>query len=164
MKMMNNNLEQNGETKLPKVIVNESGIHGRGIFAAELIKEGQKIIEYTGEKIPSAEGDRRSEMDEKLTYIFILNDKYDIDGSVNGNDARLINHSCSPNAYTDSVDDGIWVIADKDIAEGEEITYDYSFDADGLEKCHCRSKDCRGFMNDPDDETTHKLLKEKLKS
>ena len=155
-------MHENKEIKLPKLVVKESQIHSSGVFAAEPIKEGQKIIEYKGEKIPGAEGDRRSELDEKLTYIFILNDKYDIDGSVDGNDARLANHSCNPNAYTDVIDDKIWIIADRDIMGGEEITYDYSFDADELEECYCGSEKCRGHMNDPDDESTKKLLKEKL--
>ena len=150
--------------KFPKIKVNKSQIHGRGVFANEPIKEDQKIIEYTGEKISGEEGDRRSEIDDKLTYIFNLNEKYDIDGSVNGNDARLINHSCSPNAYIDYINDHIWIIAERDIAIGEEITYDYSFDADELEKCICGSKDCRGYLNDPDDDTTKKLLKEREKN
>jgi len=87
--------------KLPKLCVRTSKIHNTGVFAAQDINEDQKIIEYKGEKIPSKEGDRRSEIDEKLTYIFILDDKFDIDGSVNGNNARLVNHSCKPNAYID---------------------------------------------------------------
>jgi uncharacterized protein len=145
--------------ELPKLIVKKSGIHGKGVFASEPIKEGHKIIEYTGEKILGKEGDRRSEIDDKLTYIFILNDKYDIDGSVNGNDARLVNHSCDPNADTDVINDRIWIIADRDIAVGEEITYDYSFDADDLEECCCGSVKCRGYINDPDSEDTKKLLK-----
>ena len=164
MKMVDNDVEQNEEIKLPKLIVKKSKIHNSGVFAAEPIKEDQKIIEYTGEKIPSEEGDRRSEIDEKLTYIFLLNDNYDIDGSVNGNDARLINHCCDPNAYIDIIDDHIWIIADRDIAEGEEITYDYTFEAEKLEGCCCKSKNCRGFINDPEDKKTLKLLKEKSKS
>mgnify|MGYP001349645401 CR=1 FL=1 len=146
------------ETILPKIIVKKSSIHGSGVFAAEHIKEGQKIVEYQGEKIPTEEGDKRSEIDEKLTYIFVLNDEYDVDGSVNGNEARLVNHSCDPNAYTDIIDDKIWIIADRDIAEGEEIAYDYSFDADELEECRCGSEKCRGYINEPDSEDTKKLL------
>ena len=157
---MLNNLELN-ENILPEVKILMSDIHNRGVFAQEKIKEDRKIIEYKGEKILGAEGDRRSEVDDELSYIFTLNDTYDIDGSVNGNDARLINHSCSPNAYIDIIDDHIWIIADRDIAENEEITYDYSFDADRLEKCTCGSKNCRGYINDPDSEDTKKLLKEK---
>jgi len=157
---MLNNLERS-KINLPQVKVLKSKIHDRGVFAQEKIKEDQKIIGYEGEKISSAEGDQRSEIDDKLTYIFILNDEYDIDGSVNGNHSRLINHSCSPNAYIDIIDDHIWVIADRDIAKGEEITYDYSFEADNIEKCICGSKNCRGYINDPDSEDTKKLLKEK---
>lgn len=147
--------------RLPKIIVRRSKIHGAGIFAAQDIKEDQNIIEYKGEKILSKEGDRRSEIDEKLTYIFILDDKFDVDGSVNGNESRLINHSCAPNAYIDIIDCKIWIMADRDIAAGEEITYDYSFDADELEECCCGSEKCKGYMNDPDSEDTKKLLREK---
>ena len=149
------------EIRLPKLIVKKSNIHGTGVFTTEPVREGQKIIEYTGEKIPGTEGDRRSEIDEKLTYIFILNDKYDIDGSVNGNEARLVNHSCDPNAYTDIFDDRIWIIADRNIKAGEEITYDYSFDADALEACHCGEKNCRGYINDAESKITKELLKHK---
>ena len=149
------------EIELPKIKVDQSRIHKSGVFADKPIIKDQKIIEYKGEKISSAEGDRRSELDDKLTYIYILNNKYDIDGSVDGNHSRLINHSCSPNTYIDIIDDHIWIIADRNIKEGEEITYDYCFDADELEECHCGSEKCRGYMNDPDDENTKKLLEEK---
>ena len=154
-------MDQDKETKLPKLIIKESEIHRKGVFAAEPIKEGQKIIEYKGEKISSEEGDKRSEMDEKLTYIFILNDKYDIDGSVKGNESRLINHSCSPNAYVDIIDDHIWVIADNDIVKGEEILYDYTLEADELLECNCNSKNCHGYLNDVESED-FKKLKDKL--
>lgn len=146
------------EIRLPKLVVKKSGIHGTGVFAAEPIKEGQKIIEYKGEKILGQEGDRRSEIDDKLTYIFVLNDKYDIDGSVNGNESRLINHSCNPNTYVDIFDGHIWIIADRNIERGEELTYDYKFDADELELCFCGSIKCRGYINDPDGEITKKLI------
>jgi uncharacterized protein len=146
---------------LPKIIVRNSSIHGKGIFAGEDIPKKVKIIEYVGEKISGKEGDRRSELDDKLTYIFILNDKFDIDGSVNGNDSRLINHSCDPNCEIDYINDHIWIYSLRDIKKGEELTYDYAFDADELEDCHCGSKSCRGYINDPDDEITKKLLSEK---
>ena len=38
----------------------KSKIHGTGIFASQNIKKGQKIIQYVGEKITKAEGDKRS--------------------------------------------------------------------------------------------------------
>jgi len=145
----------------PQVYLGKSTIHGQGLFAGERIEEGRTIIEYKGEKIPSGEGTVRSTEDEILTYIFTLNDKYDIDGAVNGNEARFANHSCEGNAYVDIIRNKIWIIAERDIDEGEEITYDYSLDADDLLACRCRATNCRGYMNDAEDKRVKKILKEK---
>ena len=141
---------------LPKVFVDKSAIHGEGLFAGERIRKGRRIIEYKGEKVPSGEGTTRSRDDEELTYIFTLNDKYDVDGSVNGNEARFANHSCDGNAWVDIIRNRIWFIAERSIAEGEEITFDYRLQAEELYECICGTEHCRGYMNDADDE----LMKE----
>ena len=82
----------------------KSKIHGSGLFAKEKIAKNKKIIEYIGEKITKAEGDRRSERRIKKylkskkmgsVYIFELNKRYDIDGSFAYNHAKNINHSCN---------------------------------------------------------------------
>ena len=41
--------------------VKKSKIHNSGVFAVFDIKKNTKIIEYIGEKVTKAEGDRRSE-------------------------------------------------------------------------------------------------------
>ena len=41
--------------------VKKSKIHGTGIIANDDIKENQKVIQYIGDKVTKAEGDRRSE-------------------------------------------------------------------------------------------------------
>ncbi|HLD87435.1 MAG TPA: SET domain-containing protein-lysine N-methyltransferase [Candidatus Nanoarchaeia archaeon] len=135
--------------QLPRIRVSTSGIHGTGVYAVDPIGKGERIIEYVGEKVTSEEGTRRSKLHPQLTYIFILSDQYDIDGSVGGNESQYINHSCDPNADTDVVDGHIWIIALKDIAAGEEITYDYSFasDDDPIE-CRCQKGNCRGYLNE----------------
>ena len=83
--------------------VKKSKMHGSGLFASENITKGTKIIEYIGEKVSKAEGDRRSEkrirryLKSKETgsvYIFELNKKYDIDGSPKYN--KAINYNFSP--------------------------------------------------------------------
>jgi len=142
---------------LPKVFVDKSAIHGEGLFAGERIRKGRRIIEYKGEKVPSGEGTTRSRDDEELTYIFTLNDKYDVDGSMNGNEARFANHSCDGNAWVDIIRNRIWFIAERSIAEGEEITIDYRLQADDLYECICRAEQCRGYMNDADDELMKKV-------
>jgi len=145
-------------SNFPTVELRASGIHGKGLFSLQTIKKGEKIIQYKGEKISGEEGTRRSEQHDFLTYIFTLNDKFDIDGAVNGNESRFANHSCIPNSEIDIFGEEIWIIADKDIEKGEEITYDYALDADEILECKCGAKDCRGYINDPDDDCTKKLL------
>ena len=41
-------------------IVKKSRVHGHGVFAATNIKKDKKVIEYIGDKVTKAEGDRRS--------------------------------------------------------------------------------------------------------
>ncbi len=60
-----------------------------------------------------------------------------------------INHSCDPNTYVKTIDDKRNVIAIRDIAPKEEITYDYAINGDyewGV-TCRCGSKNCRGVIN-----------------
>jgi uncharacterized protein len=154
-------MRKDSTKKLPAVYLGKSTIHGQGLFAGEEIKEGRRIIEYKGERIPSGEGTVRSTEHEVLTYIFTLNDKYDVDGAVNGNEARFANHSCDGNAYVDIVRDKIWLIAERDIGKDEEITYDYSLDAEDLMPCRCGARRCRGYMNDADDKRVKQALKKK---
>lgn len=75
-----------------------------------------------------------------------------IDPTTSGNIARFINHSCDPNCQTikwqvlDEVQVGIFAI--KDIAENEELTFNYQFDffKTLLNRCYCGSKNCKGFL------------------
>ncbi len=138
--------------RLPRVFVDKSAIHGDGLYAGERIRQGRRIIEYEGERIPSGEGATRSRGDEELTYIFTLNDRYDVDGARNGNEARFANHSCDGNTQVDLIHNRIWLIAEQDIEEGEEITFDYRLEAEELYECACGAERCRGYMNDADDE------------
>lgn len=93
---------------------------GCGLFAVTDISKGTKIIQYTGKRISNEEADSH-----KGRYLFELDDKYTIDGGSRKNLARYINHSCLPNAYTEIIEEEIWVIAKRRIKEGEEITYHY---------------------------------------
>jgi hypothetical protein len=139
-------------------IVRRSGIHGRGVFARRDIAKGGKIIEYVGERIGKAESERRAtqrvEHAKKrgggAVYIFVVNSRWDIDGSVTWNPARLINHSCEPNCQAYNVRGHIWIYARRDIKAGEELTYNYGFDLDLWEDhpCRCGSEKCVGHIVD----------------
>jgi SET domain-containing protein len=130
--------------------IRESGIHNKGVFAGKTIPKGTYIIEYTGEIITSEEADKRDTENEKkgLTYIFILDEDRCIDGAIHGNDAKYINHSCSPNCDCEIEGGKVWIVANKDIEKGEELVYDYEFphDDDVKDACLCRSHNCRGFI------------------
>ena len=41
------------------ITAGQSAIHGRGVYARELIPDGTPVIEYTGERITKAEAARR---------------------------------------------------------------------------------------------------------
>jgi len=42
-----------------RISVRRSPIHGLGVFALKKIRKGERIIEYTGERISHREADRR---------------------------------------------------------------------------------------------------------
>lgn len=93
---------------------------GLGLYAEQPIKKWQKIIEYIGERISTAEADRRGGK-----YLFTVNSRVTIDGTARYNTARYINHSCAPNAEPRENRGRIYAYAIKNIATGEEITYNY---------------------------------------
>jgi hypothetical protein len=128
------------------VRVGTSRIHGQGLFAAIDIKQGTWIIQYLGEKIPKAEGQRR--LAQGNAYIFALNDYYDIDGKAHHNTARYINHSCAPNCEIAATGRTIWIVAARNIQDGEELSYDYGYipDNSAQHPCTCGAKNCCGYI------------------
>jgi SET domain-containing protein len=113
------------------------GSHGLGLYTKIPIKKGVYIIEYTGERISSDEANRRGGQ-----YLFELNDNWTIDGKGRENKARYINHSCIPNceAELSSNETRVFIRAKRNIAAGEELTYNYGKD---FWKTYIASKGCR---------------------
>jgi SET domain-containing protein len=132
------------ETQL--VVFKESPIHGLGGFAKTDLSKGTRILEYVGEKIDKRESARRCEANN--VYIFSLNDEQDIDGNVEWNPARFLNHSCSPNCEAEFDNDRIWFMATRNIRAGEELTFNYGFDLEDYRDypCHCGAPNCVGYM------------------
>lgn len=100
---------------------------GLGLFATKPIKKGTRIIRYYGPILDS----RIPEQDDiENKYLFELNGRWTIDGSVRKNLARYINHSCRPNAESDvrPRERKVFIRAIKNIEPGEEINYDYGTD------------------------------------
>jgi uncharacterized protein len=123
-----------------------SGIDGRGMFARMEICGGDRIIEYTGQRISKEESMRHCS--EGNNYVFHINEEFDLDGSIETNLARFINHSCAPNAEAVLEDDRIWIVALRNIAPGEEITFNYGYDLDDYRAhpCRCGALNCVGYI------------------
>jgi SET domain-containing protein len=123
---------------------------GRGLYATKDIKEGTRIINYIGKIITKKQTEESEKFDNaKPIYLFNLNKKYDMDGDVFRNTARLINHSCSNNCDYNGKGLKLWVMAIKDIQKGEELTADYGFGYDQDYKqfpCKCGTKNCCGYI------------------
>src|SRR5471030_2198641 len=140
-----------------RVAVRRSGIHGKGVFAAMPLAKGERIIEYKGERISWKEALRRhphNPDEPNHTFYFALENGKVIDGKVDGNSARYINHSCAPNCEAEEKEGRVFIHALRAIKEDEELYYDYGLVIDGritkkLRKeyeCRCGAKKCRGTM------------------
>lgn len=117
-----------------KVLVKESNISGKGLFAAIDFNEGDLILTIRGEVIDEKECIRRED-EENNVYIF-WNEKNYIDTSMT-NDIKFINHSCEPNCTIEDGDDtSLLLVAYQFIKAGEELTIDYGYD-EIYDTCNC---------------------------
>lgn len=144
-------------------VVRRSPRHGRGVFAVAVIPAGSAIIEYTGEIVSDAEGERRyptapdGNEEPEHTYLLTLDERRVIDANIGGNAARFINHSCEPNCEPMPYGDHMWIVAVRDIQPGEELAYDYAIELDerhtpSLKRrfpCACGARRCRGSILKP---------------
>ncbi len=134
------------DSKAHLLVFKPSPIHGTGGFARAGIAAGTRIIEYTGERICKGESLRRCEQGNH--FIFALDDEHDLDGNVEGNPARFLNHSCDPNCEAVLDEGRIWIVALRDISAEEEITFNYGYDLEDYREhpCRCRAARCAGYI------------------
>jgi hypothetical protein len=75
-----------------------------------------------------------------------------LDATLKGGRARFINHSCSPNCYVAKWHVGkhmrMGIFAQRDIAAGEELTFNYNVDRYGhdAQECFCGEANCVGTL------------------
>jgi SET domain-containing protein len=144
------------------LVVRSSSIHAAGCYTSQPIKKGTPIIEYDGPRFSKNEADVRYQ-DRIVTYLFSSG----VDGEVidGFGTAMFINHCCEPNCETENNDGRIWIVATRDIAAGEELTYEYNLhdsDDDGAD-CYCGTKQCRGTMFS-EDEVKRRVRRERRKA
>jgi hypothetical protein len=127
------------------LIIRSSAIHAAGCYTTTAIRKGARVAEYSGHLLTKAEADQAYETS-PITYLFGLGDgAVVIDGHCI---AMFINHSCDANCETSEEDGRVWIKAIREIAGGEEITYDYCLYDGGDDEalCNCGAKNCRGTM------------------
>jgi SET domain-containing protein len=141
----------------PLIEVRASPVHGLGVFAAQRIRKGTRVIEYLGERVSHEEADRRyedKEANDNHTFLFIVDERTVIDAGVDGNEARFVNHACRPNCESVIENRRVFIDALRSIEPGEELTYDYQIarepddppEVDEIFACRCGLAGCRGTM------------------
>ncbi|KAI1319874.1 hypothetical protein F5Y16DRAFT_390484 [Xylariaceae sp. FL0255] len=136
-----------------------SAIHNWGLYAMENINKDDMIIEYVGEQVRQQISEIRENRYLKSgigsSYLFRIDEVTVIDATKKGGIARFINHSCMPNCTAKIIkvegSKRIVIYALRDIAQNEELTYDYKFEREigSLDRipCLCGTAACKGFLN-----------------
>lgn len=113
---------------------------GKGVFAAQNFAKGETVLPYQKSRVF-----RASELPRHWTGKFRYCDRIGKDTfMIMQAPERFINHSCEPNVYIKNFK----IIAMRQIAKGEEITFDYSINSDFpvAFACRCGSQRCRGVF------------------
>ena len=132
------------------LIIRSSSIHAAGCYTTRPLKKGARACEYEGPRFPKDIADERYK-DRFLTYLFTCGDNGSvIDGF---GTAMFINHSCNPNCESEEHEGRVYIVAIRDIAAGEELTYEYNLcDSDDTDAdCYCGAPNCRGTMFSEDE-------------
>lgn len=108
---------------------------GLGIFAEQDLPKGACLYEYVGPQLT-----KEQEEKSKSKYLFEINARKTIDGTVRWNTARYINHSCRPNCEPNIYKARVYIHTKRKIKAGEELNYDYGkayFDQFLKDICAC---------------------------
>ncbi|MDB5681992.1 MAG: lysine methyltransferase [Sphingomonas bacterium] len=115
---------------------------GKAVFAAQSFAEGDRLIEFTGRRFRAARVPSlmRGQSDR---FVQVTPQHY---MGPSGRIDDLVNHSCAPTAGLRFADSGVFLVALRPIAAGEEISWDYSTtlaESNWHMICQCRSPECR---------------------
>ena len=130
--------------------IEKSAIHGYGLFTGEVVKQGEAIIEVTGQRL-TAEGAKTKMAKKTMAHKCLLKagPTVFIDPDKCTSLARYVNHSCTPNCRLVH-NNKVFLVAVREINPNEELTVRYYMgmtnDGQGI-KCKCKSSGCRGRMS-----------------
>jgi SET domain-containing protein len=139
------------------LMIRSSSIHAAGCYTTSPLAKGTRVVEYTGPRISKKEADAKYR-DSAITYLFGIGDGSTV---IEGYGmAMFINHSCDPNCETEELNGEVWVNSLREIAPGEELTYDYNlYDGDEDDaRCYCGARKCRKTMYSPEEVARRKKV------
>jgi|GEM_PF-28577 len=108
-----------------------TGKKGKTTIASQDILKGEEILKITGEET-------------LVRNRFSVQVGEDLHINPVAEGGKYMNHSCDPNSF---MNDERFMIANRNIAKGEEISFDYSTTEDVIAEkfiCACGSEQCRG--------------------
>jgi SET domain-containing protein len=132
----------------PKAQARPAGDKGWGSFAVEQISAGETVAAFGGwivdrDTLSVMAHDRQSRSIQVDDDLYLVSDEMPEPGD-------MLNHSCEPNA---GLKGSALLVAMRDIAVGEEITFDYAMcDASDYDEfsCMCGVPTCRQVVTGAD--------------
>lgn len=135
----------------PKTEKRLSGIEGRGLFAKAPIAQGESVVVKGGDVMTT---DQRNTVAASMgpSEIQIAEDLHIGPTTPEDREGGMmhLNHSCEPNL---GLQGQIVFVALRDIAQAEELTFDYAMtddDPHDAMQCHCGASSCRGTVTGRD--------------
>ncbi len=140
----------------PNLEVRKSKINGKGVFAKENIKQGERLAIFGGNLMFIDE--IRNLPEQLQEYTMQIEERFVLGPYHNASepeDTDFFNHSCEPNS---GFKGQMFLVAIRDIKKNEEITFDYAmvvsksigsdivFEMD----CNCDSSNCRKKIKEDD--------------
>lgn len=132
----------------PKAQVRDAGGKGMGSYVIEPITAGESVAAFGGWVADEAE--LRSLPAERISRTMQIDEHLYLVSGETADPGDYVNHSCTPNC---GLAGNMLVVAMRDIAIGEELTFDYAM-SDGGDydefDCLCGLAECRGVVTGRD--------------
>ena len=125
-----------------KCYVSKSSIHGKGVFASNLIQPRRKIGSLSGLLVSQKIIPKKFSNHASIAIVELDNGKV-LDSREFKNELCYINHSCKPNSFMRIYGYLVEIYALKKILPGEELTVDYGeTHHEGKLPCKCGIENC----------------------